>query len=623
MAGTGQRFGARPLSRVKAGLLARTALARLPASGTYEIADGVSGADNLLGTETQGLAIDFVTDQSMVIRDTGTPANNYSSSGTVSSGALIGPGGKLTYSAPSAKLTLQSDGFYKYAANNLIFPSENFTSTWTNTGSTETLSGTPPAPYTTSYKLAEDTSTGQHNLTQTTGTVFVAGVQYEFTVVAKAVERSIFWIYSGAGIAGRYFDLSNGTVTGHIISGTPLDSTIEPLGDGWHKCKIRMISSSTGTSSFIFGVSTAAGTLSYTGTTGSGVLVTGAQLTRYPVASSDYILTTAAAVYSLPYEWSSSGTALGVLIEEARTNLCLRSNDFTNASWTKSNMTTALTATGPDGVANSASTLTATAGNATALQAITSASATRITSMFVKRRTGTGNIDITQNNGTNWTTVTVTSEWTRVSLASATLTDPTVGIRIVTSGDAVDVAYFQHEVGAFVTSPIVTGSGSVTRAVDNITIATSLFPISTTTLTMYGRVRTPASVQATALHLNEATGNNQGLSFGGNTTARGSVLVRNTTAGSSTTHTNLASSTGWNDGDWNEVFAKCNATSTQGGWNGTQRNDTTGVTVNMTGLVRLRIGGLDGSSIMSNGHIASAVVLPRTMTQAEAEAATV
>jgi hypothetical protein len=293
-----------------------------------------------------------------------------------------------------------------------------------------------------------------------------------------------------------------------------------------------------------------------------------------------------------------------VLVEEARTNLCLYSDDFTNAAWVKSNLTAAKTATGPDGVANSASTLTATAANATARQNITSASAARITSMFVKRRTGTGAVTLSQGDVTGselWTdptpsisntggtvgvyvdatntmsntgsaatdfprftfslagmqigklykvqgtltgdiaqisrvrlasvgadneltytagtgvisgiaragvagieiltnldgaeaviiatmsvyevaetTVTVTSSWTRVATASATVTNPPLIIRMATSGDAIDVALFDHEVGAFITSPIPTVASQVTRAADNISILTSAFPWSQT-----------------------------------------------------------------------------------------------------------------------------------------------
>lgn len=196
----------------------------------------------------------------------------------------------------------------------------------------------------------------------------------------------------------------------------------------------------------------------------------------------------------LPYEWDSSRNLLGILLEEARTNLAWPSDDFTNANWTKSNLTAAKTATGPDGVANSASTLTATAGNATALQAISSGSAARVTSMFIRRRTGTGNIDLTQDNGSLWTTITTTTAWTRVSIAAVTSANPTVGIRIVTSGDAVDVAFFQHEVGAFFLSPIRTTTVAVTRALDDLRIATALYPHSDAVGTLVAKASMPRTV---------------------------------------------------------------------------------------------------------------------------------
>lgn len=188
--------------------------------------------------------------------------------------------------------------------------------------------------------------------------------------------------------------------------------------------------------------------------------------------------------------------AKGLLIEESRTNLCLYSDDFTNAAWTKTNCTAAMTATGPDGVANSASTLTATAGNATALQAITSASAARVTSCWVKRRTGSGAIEMTQDNGGAWNAVTVTAAWTRVEIAAATLTNPNVGLRIVTSGDAVDVALFQHEVGSFVTSAIPTTTATVTRNADNASITGTDFSdwYSATEGTIYVELETNGAV---------------------------------------------------------------------------------------------------------------------------------
>ena len=165
-------------------------------------------------------------------------------------------------------------------------------------------------------------------------------------------------------------------------------------------------------------------------------------------------------------EYDAAGNLLGLLVEATRTNLGLYSNDLTNAAWVKSNTTAAKTSTGPDGVASSASRLTASAGNGTCLQSVTSGSATRAYSVWLKRITGTGNVDLTVDNASTWTTKTITSDWTRVDISQAAVTNPIFGIRIVTSADAVDVWCNQLESAAFPSSAIPTTTGSVARAAE-------------------------------------------------------------------------------------------------------------------------------------------------------------
>ena len=160
----------------------------------------------------------------------------------------------------------------------------------------------------------------------------------------------------------------------------------------------------------------------------------------------------------------------GLLLEPSRTNIALWSPDFTQAAWVKTNITAALNVAGIDGAANTASRLTATAGNATALQTITSAGAARVTSFFVQRITGNGIIEITQDNGATWTAITLTAAWQRFIIPVATITNPVIGFRIVTSGDVIAVDAAQCEVGTFATSPIITGAAAVTRAADGGTL---------------------------------------------------------------------------------------------------------------------------------------------------------
>ena len=164
-------------------------------------------------------------------------------------------------------------------------------------------------------------------------------------------------------------------------------------------------------------------------------------------------------------------TNQGLLVEESRTNDALWARDLTNAAWTKVNMTTAHNEVGADGVASSATTLTATAGNATVLQTITLGSQADTSSVYLKCITCTGAIQITENNGTAWATCAnlITTNFVRCSV-TATLANPIIGLRIVNSGDSVIADFFQMEPGGFVTSPIPTTTVAVARNADQVAI---------------------------------------------------------------------------------------------------------------------------------------------------------
>ena len=164
--------------------------------------------------------------------------------------------------------------------------------------------------------------------------------------------------------------------------------------------------------------------------------------------------------------------ARGLLIEAASTNIALHSRDFTNAAWAKTNITAALDVTGITGATNSASRLTATAAGGTALQTITSASATHITSFYVRRITGTGTVEITQDNGVTWTAITITAAWQRFNVPAATVTNPVIGLRLGTNGDVIAVDVAQCEVRSAPSSPIITTAATVTRANEPTSITT-------------------------------------------------------------------------------------------------------------------------------------------------------
>ena len=139
--------------------------------------------------------------------------------------------------------------------------------------------------------------------------------------------------------------------------------------------------------------------------------------------------------------------------------------DMTNAAWTKgATMTAAKTATGIDGAANSCTTLTGGAVSATntAFQTLVAAASSRTYSCWIKRRTGTGTINITQDGGSTYTDITSQingSTFTRVSLTASVL-NAAFGIQVVTNTDAIDVDFNQFEAGAFATSPMATAGAA-------------------------------------------------------------------------------------------------------------------------------------------------------------------
>lgn len=163
-----------------------------------------------------------------------------------------------------------------------------------------------------------------------------------------------------------------------------------------------------------------------------------------------------------------ASSLLGYHGEATRMNNLLHSRDLTNAVWVKTNITAARTAVGIDNAANSASTLTASAANATILQTLTMAAAARSFSAYVKRRTGTGAVYITRNGGANWTDITSSlgASWARVRIENTSVLNPSVGFMIVAPGDAIDVDACQDEAGTFITSPIITTTAAVTRNAD-------------------------------------------------------------------------------------------------------------------------------------------------------------
>lgn len=143
------------------------------------------------------------------------------------------------------------------------------------------------------------------------------------------------------------------------------------------------------------------------------------------------------------------------LLEAQRTNTVTMSEELGGADWAATDLTVTDDAeVGPDGF-TTAETLTATAANGKVINNLGAIGATDQTfSIWLKRKTGTGDIELTVSGGA-FTVVVVTADWARYELTLDTA-DPDPGVRIVTDTDAVFAWGAQLEAAVFSSSYIPT-----------------------------------------------------------------------------------------------------------------------------------------------------------------------
>jgi len=190
---------------------------------------------------------------------------------------------------------------------------------------------------------------------------------------------------------------------------------------------------------------------------------------------------TAAAYHAPRFDYDPTTLAAkGLLLEAPATNLLNWSQTFattggTNNNWADTNLTrTSTNNTSPDNGTTALRITASVLGNGTIISsAAIGTSASRVLSVWLRRVTGTGNIQYTLDNGATYTTQAITSSWVRYSFPATTAAQR-VGFRIVTSLDAIEIWGAQLETTVS-TSYIPTGSSQVTRAVDTAIIAGTNF----------------------------------------------------------------------------------------------------------------------------------------------------
>jgi hypothetical protein len=233
-------------------------------------------------------------------------------------------------------------------SENLLLQSEDFLTTWLETNAASVANQTvAPDGTLTADKLIDDSSTGIGLVRLRQIVTTEVSTAYTYSMYLKADQLSWALLQcSGMGTQTlhMYVNLSTGTVGS--VSGDVDDSGVENVGNGWYRCWIAFTSDAVDTSAnFNIFPANVAGDINVDHDGTSSIFVWGAQLERKKPAQTGpgpYIQTTGVAItnYSpssyIPTTTTAAtsllGTNDGLLIEEARTNRCLQSENL-SSSW--------------------------------------------------------------------------------------------------------------------------------------------------------------------------------------------------------------------------------------------------------------------------------------------------
>ena len=320
----------------------------------------------------------------------------------------------VTFTRASRGTFVSSDGVLRSATTNLLLQSEDFSTSWSNSGTTETVNATTaPNGTNTADEIIEDTTNANHILTQNFAST--SGTVYSFSCYLKAGVRSFAFLdVNGTGtLHAVSVNLSTGAVSTAI--GSPTGATSIVLPNGWYRVAFSYTSGTTGALSHEIRISTDGvwANRTYTGNGTGSVFAWGAQLEQSSTVG-EYIPTTSTI---------NSAPRFDHRITSSTTNLLLRSEEF-DTSWVRFGTTTLTTntVTAPNGTLT-ADNIVFTSASSGIYQSVTGFASTTYTfSIWIKSSSSTQVRIVINTNLSDPViqTVTVTSAWQRFNISKTT-----------------------------------------------------------------------------------------------------------------------------------------------------------------------------------------------------------